>query len=285
MCQAVLSGRQGGGRLLWGGGMGCFGNGAPSTLAGLPYLPAAFSHWPWIPADGRSVCPGRHGSVPCVYFHLRFWAAGPGMLPKAGPLKTFGVTSVPTLPNSKVEEKKHRHPQGDKQTKGKLFKFEIYLEIKVGFTESKTLSPLAVCPEKPLKQDCRFCFSNAETKAARMWERGTAEWQAQGGNRESTPQGPSLWVLLWEEFQWPKSPVQAPYGIQSNTEHSPTACQSQAPWQSPQQTRNVPALLNWVLLLLTSKSPSPPSPASYMTHPPFLLMFPSLLVPLLLILE
>ena len=74
------------------------------------------------------------------------------MPPKAGTLETFGVTSVPALPNTKVEEKKHRCPQGDKQTKGKLFKFEIYLEIKVGFTESKTLSPHAVRPEKPLKQ-------------------------------------------------------------------------------------------------------------------------------------
>lgn len=74
------------------------------------------------------------------------------MPPKAGTLETFGVTSVPALPNTKVEEKKHRCPQGDKQTKGKLFKFEIYLEIKVGFTESKTLSPHAVYPEKPLKQ-------------------------------------------------------------------------------------------------------------------------------------
>ena len=71
---------------------------------------------------------------------------------QAGTLRTFGVTSVPALPNSKVEREKHRRPQGDKQTKGRLYKFEIYLEIKVGFTESKTLSPHAVCPEKPLKQ-------------------------------------------------------------------------------------------------------------------------------------
>lgn len=71
---------------------------------------------------------------------------------RAGTLRTFGGTSVPALPSSKVERKKHRRPQGDKQTKGRLFKFEIHLEIKVGFTKSKTLSPRAVCPEKPRKQ-------------------------------------------------------------------------------------------------------------------------------------
>lgn len=82
---------------------------------------------------------------------------GSVMLPKAGTLESFGVTFVPVLQNSKVEEKKHRSPQGDKWTKENLFKFKIYLEIKVSFYQDKKrkLSLCAVCQEKlPEPSDC-----------------------------------------------------------------------------------------------------------------------------------
>lgn len=34
------------------------------------------------------------------------------MLPKTGPLESFGIISAPVLLHSKVEVKKHRDPQG-----------------------------------------------------------------------------------------------------------------------------------------------------------------------------
>lgn len=67
------------------------------------------------------------------------------MLPQASALESFGVIFVLVLQNNKVEEKKHRSPQGDKQTKEILLKFKIYLEIKVGFHQAKTLKPLSPC--------------------------------------------------------------------------------------------------------------------------------------------
>ena len=72
------------------------------------------------------------------------------------------------------------------------------------------------------------CFRNADTKAARTREWGTMERQAQGGKRESTPQDPSLWVLLWEEFQWPKSPVQPPLPTASKVTWSITRLPARA---------------------------------------------------------
>lgn len=74
------------------------------------------------------------------------------MQPEAGHLESFGVTFVPVLLKSKVEEKKHRCPQGDKQTKGNLFKPKIDLEIQVGFHRAK--KPLSSC-----------CLSKKATKA------------------------------------------------------------------------------------------------------------------------
>jgi len=73
------------------------------------------------------------------------------MQPKAGNLESFGVTFVPVLLKSKVEEKKHRCPQGDKQTKGNFFKLKIYLEIQVSFHRAK--KPLSSCclPKKATK--------------------------------------------------------------------------------------------------------------------------------------
>lgn len=65
------------------------------------------------------------------------------MLPKAGLLESSGVTFVPVLLKSKVQEKKHRCPQGDKQTEGNLFELKIYLEIQVGFHCAK--NPLSSC--------------------------------------------------------------------------------------------------------------------------------------------
>lgn len=88
---------------------------------------------------------GRHVSVPCLHFCLRFWTAGPVMLPQASTLESFAVIFVLVLQNNKVEEKKHRSPQGDKQTKEILLKCKIYLEIKVGFHQAKTLKPLSPC--------------------------------------------------------------------------------------------------------------------------------------------
>ena len=123
------------------------GNGAPSTLAGLPQPAGCLLTGPESPRQTPRFALA--GVCRCsVHIAIR----DSEQRAQAGTLRIFGVTSVPALPNSKVARKKHRRPQGDKQTKGRLFKFEIYLEIKVGFTESKTLSPHAVCPEKPLKQ-------------------------------------------------------------------------------------------------------------------------------------
>lgn len=78
------------------------------------------------------------------------------MLPQASTLESFSVIFVPVLQSSKVEEKKHRSPQGDKQTKEILLTFKIYLEIKVGFHQAKkNFSPQAACQEKPPKHsDC-----------------------------------------------------------------------------------------------------------------------------------
>lgn len=70
------------------------------------------------------------------------------MLPNAGTLESFHVTFILVLLNSKVEEKKHRSPQGDKQTKGNLFKFKINLEIKVGFHQAKKTSLLTLPVQK-----------------------------------------------------------------------------------------------------------------------------------------
>lgn len=65
------------------------------------------------------------------------------MFPNTGSLENWGVPFVPVLLNSKVEEKKHRRPLGDKCTKGNLFKFKVYLEINGSFHQAK--KPLPPC--------------------------------------------------------------------------------------------------------------------------------------------
>lgn len=91
------------------------------------------------------------------------------MLPKAGTLESFGVTSIPVLQNSKVEEKKCRSPQGDKQTKENLFKFKIYLEIKVSFHQDKKEISLLVLPvKKSHLSQVIVAFENPETRAVNV---------------------------------------------------------------------------------------------------------------------
>ena len=147
MCLRLCSaeGREGS-KLLWGrGSFGLVWKRGSVNLVGRAPLPAGcLSHTdPESHVTDALVCSGGLVTVPCGHFHLRFSTAGPGKLPKAGTLEHFGVTFVPVLLNSKVEEKKHRSPRGEKQTKGKLFKFEIYLAIKIDFHQAE--NPLSSC--------------------------------------------------------------------------------------------------------------------------------------------
>lgn len=82
----------------------------------------------------------------------------------------FWCPFVLVLQNSKAEEKKHRSPQGDKQTKETLLTFKIYLEIKVGFHHAKKKHPsLLMLPVKKSHQSkVIVAFRSHETKAARV---------------------------------------------------------------------------------------------------------------------
>lgn len=152
--RAVLSGRKGGEQAALGqGGFGLVWKWGSINFVGRAPLPAGcLSHTDPEPhVTDALVCSGGRMTVPCGHFHLRLWTAGPGKLPKAGTLEHFGVTFVLVLLNSKVEEKKHRSPRGEKQTKGKLLKFEIYLEIKKDFHQSQKPSLLMLPVQKSHK--------------------------------------------------------------------------------------------------------------------------------------